>query len=190
MRALRLNAEPFGDQPSGDSFESSQSCYKHELVSELAVVSSTGLLSVLLSLPICSPSSSRPLDHRLSISPLAHRDSPHSLAFHTLRTSQQVIISPTQTRINMRALTYLSLVLSLSLTPTVSSRSTRYKRELSIVGSDFFEEFNWETENDPTHGRVNYLTLEQAKAKNLTYGSLPLPRPAPHTHAFVGAISH
>lgn len=80
----------------------------------------------------------------------------------------------------MRALTHLSfssLVLTLSLTHTVSSWSTRYKRELSIVGSDFFEEFDWDSENDPTHGRVNYLTLDQAKAKNLTYGWLPLPRP-------------
>jgi len=53
----------------------------------------------------------------------------------------------------------------------VSSRSTGYERELSVVGSDFFKEFNWESENDPTHGRVNYLTLDQAKAKNLTYAT-------------------
>ena len=75
----------------------------------------------------------------------------------------------------MRSLTHLSfssfLVLALSLIRTVSSASVRYRRELSIVGSDFFEQFNWESENDPTHGRVNYLTLEQAQAKNLSYGS-------------------
>ena len=75
----------------------------------------------------------------------------------------------------MRALNHLSfpssLALALSLTRTVSSGLTCYKRELSIVGSDFFNEFNWESENDPTHGRVNYLTLEEARAKNLTYGA-------------------
>ena len=75
----------------------------------------------------------------------------------------------------MRALNHLSLsstfALALSLARTVSSGFTRYTRELSIVGPDFFEQFNWESENDPTHGRVNYLTLEEARAKNLTYGS-------------------
>lgn len=63
------------------------------------------------------------------------------------------------------------LVLALSLTRVVGSVSTCYKRELSIVGSDFFDEFNWESKNDPTHGRVNYLTMEEAIDKNLTYGS-------------------
>ena len=75
----------------------------------------------------------------------------------------------------MRALSnlffYSTFALALSLTRTVSSRFTLYTRELSIVGPDFFEEFNWESENDPTHGRVNYLTLEEARARNLTYGS-------------------
>jgi len=78
----------------------------------------------------------------------------------------------------MRNLSYLSFsALALSLTRTVSSASTMCTRELSIVGSDFFNEFNWESKNDPTHGRVNYLTLEEARAKNLVYGSSPLPLP-------------
>jgi hypothetical protein len=65
----------------------------------------------------------------------------------------------------------LSLLgLTLALARIVSSGSTCYKRELSIVGSNFFDQFNWETEDDPTHGRVNYLSLEDSKAKNLTYG--------------------
>lgn len=74
----------------------------------------------------------------------------------------------------MRTLNHLSfcssLALALSLTRTVSSQFTFYTRALSVVGSDFFEQFNWESENDPTHGRVNYLTLEEARAKNLSYG--------------------
>ena len=68
------------------------------------------------------------------------------------------------------------LVLALSLTHTVSSAATVYQRNLSIVGSDFFEQFNWESRSDPTHGRVNYMTLAEAKAKKLTYGSSPLLR--------------
>jgi len=75
----------------------------------------------------------------------------------------------------MRALNSLSLcsslTLALSLASVVSSGFTPYKRELSIVGCDFFEEFNWETIDDPTHGRVNYVSLEEAKAKNLTYAT-------------------
>lgn len=66
------------------------------------------------------------------------------------------------------------LAFALSLARIVSSASTCYKRLPPIVGSGFFDEFNWETEDDPTHGRVNYLNLEEAKAKNLTYGLSPL----------------
>jgi len=75
----------------------------------------------------------------------------------------------------MRTLSHLSfysfLTIALSLTSTVSSGYTGYRRELSIVGNDFFEEFNWESEDDPTHGSVNYLTLDQAREKNLTYAT-------------------
>jgi len=135
---------------------------------------------VPVSVPIRGSSFGRPLDHRLSLPSLPHRNNPRSLTFHTLRATQQVIITHTNQNLVMRTLTHLSfssfLVLALSLTPTVSSASTGYRRELSIVGSDFFEQFNWESENDPTHGRVNYLTLEQAKAKNLSYGLLSLLR--------------
>ena len=79
----------------------------------------------------------------------------------------------------MRALShhslYSSLALALSFTRIVSGGFTCYKRELSIVGSDFFEHFNWESKNDPTHGRVNYLVLEEARVKNLTYGAPSFP---------------
>ena len=75
---------------------------------------------------------------------------------------------------NVRAMSHLLfsfLALALSLAPIASGVvSTCYKRELSIVGWDFFQEFTWFTEDDPTHGRVNYLSLEESKGKNLTYG--------------------
>lgn len=63
------------------------------------------------------------------------------------------------------------LLVALSFSSAVSSASTLYKRKLSIVGPDFFEQFNWEIRDDPTHGRVNYLSLEEARAANLAYGS-------------------
>ncbi|KAF8499612.1 concanavalin A-like lectin/glucanase domain-containing protein [Russula emetica] len=37
------------------------------------------------------------------------------------------------------------------------------------VGEDFFQGWNWETEDDPTHGRVNYVDQADALANNLTY---------------------
>jgi hypothetical protein len=38
-------------------------------------------------------------------------------------------------------------------------------------GNDFFQHWNWETKNDPTHGRVNYVSQDEAKSKNLAYGT-------------------
>jgi len=39
------------------------------------------------------------------------------------------------------------------------------------VGADFFQGWTWETEDDPTHGRVNYVSQADAVAKNLSYGT-------------------
>jgi len=36
------------------------------------------------------------------------------------------------------------------------------------VGDDFFQDWNWGTKNDPTHGRVNYVSQAEAIAKNLS----------------------
>ena len=93
----------------------------------------------------------------------------------------------------MRAQGHLSsrsLVIALSFVCTVSSGFTWYTRELSIVGPDFFEEFNWESKNDPTHGRVNYLSLEEARAGNLSYGSLPFLSCYFIDNVLTGAINH
>jgi len=38
-------------------------------------------------------------------------------------------------------------------------------------GEDFFEGWNWFTDNDPSHGRVNFVSKDEARSKNLTYGS-------------------
>ena len=60
-------------------------------------------------------------------------------------------------------------VLSLSLTQ--SARANFYFLKDKWVGADFYRGWNWETENDPTHGRVNYVSLDDAKSKNLTCGA-------------------
>lgn len=38
------------------------------------------------------------------------------------------------------------------------------------VGETFFKGFKWETMNDPTHGRVNYINQKEALRSNLSYG--------------------
>ncbi len=40
----------------------------------------------------------------------------------------------------------------------------------NYVGADFQNNWEWEAIPDPTHGRVNYVTLAQAQALNLTEG--------------------
>ncbi|KAK0434567.1 glycoside hydrolase family 16 protein [Armillaria borealis] len=40
-----------------------------------------------------------------------------------------------------------------------------------LRGNDFFDSFIWETFDDPTHGRVNYVDKDTAKANNLSYGN-------------------
>ena len=82
-------------------------------------------------------------------------------------------------------------VLSLSLTQ--SARANFYFLKDKWVGADFYRGWNWETENDPTHGRVNYVSLDDAKSKNLTCGAssflfLMLPEsqsPESHTQLFL-----
>ena len=52
-----------------------------------------------------------------------------------------------------------------------ASATTFYLKD-KWVGEDFFHGWNWETEDDPTHGRVNYVNQADALAKNLSYGTL------------------
>ena len=45
-----------------------------------------------------------------------------------------------------------------------------YSLQDTYVGEDFHDRWNWEAIDDPTHGRVNYVTLEEAKNLHLTEG--------------------
>jgi hypothetical protein len=64
-------------------------------------------------------------------------------------------------------------VLSLSLTQYV--RANIYLLKDEWVGDDFYQGWNWETEDDPTHGRVNYVSQAEAISNNLTCGACFLP---------------
>ena len=52
-----------------------------------------------------------------------------------------------------------------------ASFPTLYREKRTIIGSDFFPAFNWETEDDPTHGRVNYIDSETARERGLAYST-------------------
>ena len=59
---------------------------------------------------------------------------------------------------------------ALSLSVTQCASATFYLKD-KWVGHDFFRGWNWETENDPTHGHVNYVNQTKAIIKNLAYGT-------------------
>src|SRR6266404_2694896 len=59
--------------------------------------------------------------------------------------------------------------LSLSLTPRAA---WAFYLQDEWIGKQFFEGWTWETLDDPTHGRVNYLSQADALRKNLTYGAV------------------
>jgi len=50
-----------------------------------------------------------------------------------------------------------------------SAMAGPYTISQTNIGSDFMNNFQWENISDPTNGRVEYVTLETAQAKNLTY---------------------
>jgi hypothetical protein len=62
--------------------------------------------------------------------------------------------------------------LSLSLTQCASAN---FFLKEKWVGEEFFKGWTWETENDPTHGRVNYVSQADAIKKKLSYGTFSLP---------------
>lgn len=62
---------------------------------------------------------------------------------------------------------YTSLALVSALIPAASARML-LKDE--FIGEDFFSRWKWETFDDPTHGRTNYVDQEIAKKNNLSYG--------------------
>jgi hypothetical protein len=69
---------------------------------------------------------------------------------------------------------------ALSLSLTQHAGANIFYLQDQWRGKDFHRAWNWETIDDPTHGRVNYVSLEEAQSKNLTSGTsfssrLPLP---------------
>ena len=80
---------------------------------------------------------------------------------------------------------------------TPAAASARFALADAYVGRDFLSSWDWETDNDPTHGRVNYVNQGTALAHNLTYGaplsivsSLPPKKAAAHPqHPYTQRVS-
>ncbi|GLB37115.1 putative glycoside hydrolase family 16 protein [Lyophyllum shimeji] len=58
---------------------------------------------------------------------------------------------------------------ALALSHTTITRAYRIKD--TYRGQDFFNRWWWETFDDPTHGRVNYVDIRAAQMANLSYAS-------------------
>ncbi|GAA95711.1 glycoside hydrolase family 16 protein [Mixia osmundae IAM 14324] len=57
------------------------------------------------------------------------------------------------------------VLIALSLT---SVHATQYALKDRIVGAQFYDRFDWYTEDDPTHGAVRYVTLNESLLRNMT----------------------
>ena len=66
---------------------------------------------------------------------------------------------------------YAFLLAAFSLSLTQLARANIFYLKDQWRGKDFFQGWNWETIDDPTHGRVNYVGLAEAQSKNLTNGT-------------------
>lgn len=63
--------------------------------------------------------------------------------------------------------TLLTVVLALACAQV--SHAVYFLRD-SYKGHDFFDRWTWQTFDDPTHGRVNYVDKYTAKSANLSTG--------------------
>src|ERR1700752_3410804 len=85
----------------------------------------------------------------------------------------------------------LLTTLSFSLTQCVVANSKTFYLKDQWRGNDFFQGWNWETETDPTHGRVNYVSQDEAISKNLACGMFTSPHPCvPHSLLTVRVDPH
>ncbi|KAK7057245.1 putative glycosidase C21B10.07 [Favolaschia claudopus] len=62
----------------------------------------------------------------------------------------------------------LALLLCL---PVIALAATSYSIQDTYIGHDFLDTWNWETANDPTHGRTDYVDKKTAISSNLSVAS-------------------
>ena len=61
-------------------------------------------------------------------------------------------------------------IAALSFSLTQHAKADMFYLKDHWSGSDFFQGWIWFTEDDPTHGRVNYVSQDEAASKHLAYG--------------------
>jgi hypothetical protein len=66
----------------------------------------------------------------------------------------------------------IALLVLLSPIMTLANNQPEHCLADTIIGHDFFQKFRWETVDDPTHGRVNYVDQPTARERNYSYGEL------------------
>jgi hypothetical protein len=64
---------------------------------------------------------------------------------------------------------YATALLALRL-PLAALAENQYCLADTSIGEDFFQNFQWETFDDPTHGRVNYVNQSTARECGYSYG--------------------
>ena len=65
----------------------------------------------------------------------------------------------------------LAALVSLLFAASALAQQVQYSLTDAFSGTQFFDAFVWETFNDPTHGRVNYVDISTAIKSNLSYAS-------------------
>ena len=76
----------------------------------------------------------------------------------------------------MRTASGYAVFAALSSLISCARADSNFYLEDEWIGDGFFQGWNWETINDPTHGRVNFVSQAEARDKNLTYGAVIDPR--------------
>lgn len=71
----------------------------------------------------------------------------------------------------------------------IPAASANFLLKDSYIGHNFFDGWKWETLDDPTHGRVNYVDEGTARASNLSYGELRPRLATPHIVAHHPRVS-
>ena len=74
-----------------------------------------------------------------------------------------------------------AFLVALSLSLSQRARGKTFFLKDQWHGNDFFQGWNWETENDFSHGRVNYVSQGEATSKHLVYGTVFLSSPLLHS---------
>jgi hypothetical protein len=93
-----------------------------------------------------------------------------SAAFKSAQPDTVLSLSTMYIRCAILAFASMVTVNAQSLLPPLTLPPLTYDLIVSHIGSDFLDNYSWETADDPTNGRVNYVDKATALKDNLTFG--------------------